>query len=70
MDQLQNINLKRYSPVAVLFDIHEYLMEKGLKLEGVNGTRYMYHDPCHSPMKSYAPLQVTNALMGQGGTTN
>ncbi len=40
-------------------------MEKGVKLEGVSGTRYMYHDPCHTPMKTYAPLVVTNALMGQ-----
>jgi Fe-S oxidoreductase len=23
----------------------------------------MYHDPCHSPMKSYDPLQVVNTLM-------
>src|SRR6185295_10483057 len=27
------------------------------------GTRYMYHDPCHSPIKSREPLQVVNALM-------
>jgi Fe-S oxidoreductase len=40
-------------------------MEKGVKLEGVDGTRYMYHDPCHTPMKAYAPLAVTKALMGQ-----
>jgi Fe-S oxidoreductase len=40
-------------------------MEKGVRLEGVSGTRYMYHDPCHTPMKAYAPLAVTKALMGQ-----
>ena len=39
-------------------------MEKGVRLEGVAGTRYMYHDPCHTPMKTYAPLAVVNALMG------
>jgi Fe-S oxidoreductase len=39
-------------------------MEKGVRLEGVTGTRYMYHDPCHTPMKTYAPLSVTNTLMG------
>ena len=27
-------------------------MERGVRLEGVTGVRYMYHDPCHSPMKS------------------
>ena len=26
--------------------------------------RYMYHDPCHSPMKTYQPLKVVNELMG------
>ena len=41
-----------------------YLMEKGIKLEGVKGVQYMYHDPCHSPMKTYAPNKVANELMG------
>ncbi len=40
-------------------------MEKELKLEGVQGVRYMYHDPCHTPMKTYEPLKVVNQLMGQ-----
>jgi Fe-S oxidoreductase len=40
-------------------------MEKGLKLEGVTGVRYMYHDPCHTPMKTYKPLEVVKELMGQ-----
>ncbi|HJW24830.1 MAG TPA: DUF3683 domain-containing protein [Rhodocyclaceae bacterium] len=65
MDQLQKYEFERIFPGCRLLDIHEYLLEKGVKLEGVNGTRYMYHDPCHSPMKSYAPLQVANQLMGQ-----
>lgn len=45
-------------------DIHEYLLEKGVKLEGVSGTKYMYHDPCHTPMKIHNPLKVANELMG------
>ena len=65
MDQLQKYEFEKIFPGCRLLDIHEYLMEKGVKLEGVNGVRYMYHDPCHSPMKSYAPTKVTNALMGQ-----
>jgi Fe-S oxidoreductase len=24
----------------------------------------MYHDPCHTPMKTHAPLKVVNQLMG------
>ncbi|HYD33542.1 MAG TPA: DUF3400 domain-containing protein, partial [Methylophilaceae bacterium] len=65
MDQLMKYEFEKIFPGCRLLDIHEYLMEKGLKIEGVTGVRYMYHDPCHSPMKTYAPLKVTNALMGQ-----
>ena len=64
MDQLQKYEFERIFPGCRLLDIHEYLMEKGVKLEGVNGVRYMYHDPCHTPMKTYAPLKVTSELMG------
>src|SRR6266850_1031867 len=35
-----------------------------VKLDGVTGVRYMYHDPCHTPMKTYQPMQVVNQLMG------
>jgi FAD/FMN-containing dehydrogenase/Fe-S oxidoreductase len=65
MDQLQKYEFDRIFPGCRLLDIHEYLMEKGLGLEGVAGVRYMYHDPCHSPMKTYQPLAVVNQLMGQ-----
>ncbi len=65
MDQLQKYQFEKIFPGCRLLDIHEYLMEKGVKLEGVEGTRYMYHDPCHTPMKAYAPLAVTKSLMGQ-----
>ena len=50
--------------------IHEYLLEKGVKLQGVQGVRYMYHDPCHSPMKTYQPMKVVNELMGNGVALN
>jgi Fe-S oxidoreductase len=65
MDQLQKYEFDKIFPGCRLLDIHEYLMEKNLKLEGVTGVRYMYHDPCHSPMKTYQPLKVVNELMGQ-----
>jgi Fe-S oxidoreductase len=45
-------------------DIHEYLMEKGLKLNQATGVQYLYHDPCHSPMKIHNPLKVASTLMG------
>ena len=64
MDQLAGYEFDRIFPGCRLLDIHEYLMEKGVKLEGVTGTRYMYHDPCHTPMKTHAPIKVVNRLMG------
>ncbi len=65
MDQLQKYEFEKIFPDCRLLDIHEYLMEKGVKMKGINGQQYMYHDPCHSPMKTYSPTEVTNALMDQ-----
>jgi Fe-S oxidoreductase len=65
MDQLMKYEFEKIFPGCRLLDIHEYLMEKGVRLDGVDGVRYMYHDPCHTPMKQHAPLAVVNKLMGQ-----
>ncbi len=62
-DQLQGYEFDKIFPGSRIVDIHEFLMEKGVRLEGVTGVRYLYHDPCHSPMKSYEPLKVVNQLM-------
>jgi len=69
-DQLQGYEFDSIFPGCKILDIHEYLLEKGVRLENVTGTRYMYHDPCHSPMKKYDPLAVVNTLMNsaQNGT--
>jgi FAD/FMN-containing dehydrogenase/Fe-S oxidoreductase len=64
MDQLQKYQFDKIFPGCRLLDIHEYLLEKGIKIQGASGIRYMYHDPCHSPMKTYQPLKVVNELMG------
>ena len=66
MDQLLKYEFDKIFPNCRLLDIHEYLMEKGMKLEGVTGTQYLYHDPCHTPMKTHAPMKVANTLMGGG----
>ncbi len=65
MDQLLGYEFSQIFPDCRLLDIHEYLLEKGIKLEDTKGVRYMYHDPCHSPMKTYSPTQVASELMGQ-----
>jgi len=64
MDQLQKYQFDKIFPGCRLLDIHEYLMEKGVKLDGVDGVRYMYHEPCHTPMKHYQGIKVANELMG------
>ena len=48
-----------------MIDIHEFLLEKGIKLDGVTGQQYLYHDPCHSPIKTTNPTALTGKLMGQ-----
>jgi len=40
-------------------------MEKGIALEGIKGVEYLYHDPCHTPMKIHEPLKVASTLMGK-----
>jgi len=62
-DQLQGYKFDEIFPGSRIVDIHEFLMEKGVRLADVTGVRYMYHDPCHSPMKSHDPLTVVNTLM-------
>ena len=64
MDQLMKYQFEKIFPGCRLLDIHEYLMEKGLKLDGITGTRYMYHEPCHTPMKVHSGIKVANELMG------
>jgi len=62
-DSLAGYEFDKIFPGCRIIDIHEYLLEKGVRLEGVTGTRYMYHDPCHTPMKLQDPMKTVNALI-------
>ena len=62
-DQLAGYEFEKIFPGCRIVDIHEFLMEKGVRLDQATGVRYMYHDPCHSPMKQHQPLKVVNALI-------
>jgi len=62
-DQLSGYEFEKIFPGCRILDIHEYLLEKGVRLGDVTGMRYMYHDPCHSPMKQHQPLKVVNTLI-------
>jgi FAD/FMN-containing dehydrogenase/Fe-S oxidoreductase len=37
----------------------------GMKQESLPAVQYLYHDPCHSPMKTYAPTRVASELLSQ-----
>jgi Fe-S oxidoreductase len=61
-DQLQGYKFEDIFPGCRIIDIHEYLLEKNIKLEA--GPGYLFHDPCHSPMKLQDPLTTVKALIG------
>jgi FAD/FMN-containing dehydrogenase/Fe-S oxidoreductase len=64
-DQLQGYRFDEIFPGSRIVDIHEYLLEKGVRLDAGAGGAYLYHDPCHSPMKQREPMQTVKALVGE-----
>lgn len=64
-DQLEKYHFEDIFPGCRIIDIHEYLMEKEIKLEGITGQQYLYHEPCHTPMKTYKSSDVLSSLMGK-----
>ena len=62
-DQLQGYQFDKIFPGCRIIDIHEYLLEKGIKLEA-NAAAYLYHDPCHTPMKLQDPMKTVKSLVG------
>jgi Fe-S oxidoreductase len=68
-DQLQGYEFEKIFPGCRIIDIHEFLLEKGYSLSpgGAAGeVKYLYHDPCHSPMKTQEPMKTVKALLGDG----
>ncbi|MDM4767462.1 FAD/FMN-binding oxidoreductase [Pelomonas sp. SE-A7] len=61
-DQLQGYKFEEIFPGCRIVDIHEYLLEKGVKLDSQQA--YLYHDPCHSPMKLQESMKTVKALVG------
>ena len=61
-DQLQGYKFEDIFPGCRIIDIHEYLLEKGITLGSQKA--YLYHDPCHSPMKLQEPMKTVKALVG------
>jgi FAD/FMN-containing dehydrogenase/Fe-S oxidoreductase len=63
-DQLQSYEFDKIFPGCRIVDIHEYLLEKDIKLSAADQAGYLFHDPCHSPMKQQEPLKTVKALLG------
>ena len=63
MDQLLRYQFQQIFPGCRLLDIHEYLFEKGVRVHEAQGEKYLYHDPCHTPMKTYNPQKTAAALL-------
>ena len=61
-DQLQGYEFDKIFPGSRIIDIHEYLLEKGITLG--NAGAFLFHDPCHSPMKLQEPIKTVKALLG------
>ncbi|MDE1949271.1 MAG: DUF3400 domain-containing protein, partial [Burkholderiales bacterium] len=62
-DQLQGYQFEDIFPGCRIIDIHEFLLEKGITLADQGGG-YLFHDPCHSPMKLQEPMKTVKALIG------
>ena len=71
-DQLQSYEFDKIFPGCRIIDIHEYLLEKNIKLDMNTGagTGYLYHDPCHTPMKLQEPMKTVKALLGDNVLQN
>jgi Fe-S oxidoreductase len=61
-DQLQGYEFEQIFPGSRIIDIHEYLLEKGITLKDAGS--FLFHDPCHSPMKLQEPIKTVRALLG------
>ena len=69
IDQLEKYNLETIFDNANSIDIHQYLLEDGVKLPQ-NDTKYLTHTPCHNPIKNTDANTIISELMGAETTEN
>ncbi|TXH88280.1 MAG: DUF3683 domain-containing protein [Rhodoferax sp.] len=62
-DQLQGYKFEEIFPGCRIVDIHEYLLEKNITLPAGQGG-FLYHEPCHNPMKQGDSMKTVKALVG------
>lgn len=63
LDQLTEYELDQVFPDAALIDIHEYLIQQGMGLTAANSEAYIYHEPCHTPLKQYGSGKVIEEVL-------
>jgi len=69
IDQLMTYELGDIFKDSQLTDIHEYLLENNVKLDNTD-EKYLYHAPCHDPIKSGDSADVISQIMGSDVTNN
>ena len=65
LDQINGYEFGRIFPGSRIIDIHEYLLEKGIVLPADRQGAYLYHEPCHNPMKLQDATRTVQALVGE-----
>ena len=63
-DQIAGYDFESIFPGSRIIDIHEYLLEKGIALPEADRGAYLYHEPCHNPMKLQDSTKTVKALLG------
>ena len=69
-DQIAGYEFDKIFPGSRIIDIHEYLLEKGITLPAEQRGAYLYHEPCHNPMKLGDSNQTVKALLGDNVIRN
>ena len=68
-DQLQGYEFDKIFPGCRIIDIHEFLLEKDIRLAGEQGG-YLYHEPCHNPMKLGDSMKTVRSLLAGSSGDN
>jgi len=63
-DQIAGYRFEDIFPGCRIIDIHEYLLEKGMALPAGQQGVYLYHQPCHDPIKLQDSVKTVQALVG------
>ena len=69
-DQIAGYEFDQIFPGSRIIDIHEYLLEKGITLPAAQQGAYLYHEPCHNPMKLGDSTKTVKALIGNNVLKN